>query len=78
MRYLSEDGKLFNTIEECKEYEKKFVNDEQKNKRISEIKKKYEQTLKILDEVDKLVDAFIDDYPESCIKDLSFIIRGLI
>ena len=38
MRYLSEDGKVFNTIEECKEHETK-QNKQEKERRWKEVEK---------------------------------------
>ena len=77
MRYLSEDGKLFNTMEECRDHENGVKNNNHKAERVKEIKDKCNSLDKILDELDGLIDCFIEDYPDTCIKDLDFLLKDI-
>ena len=77
MRYLSDDGKLFNTAEECKKHEKSLAVNQEKEKRIKEIKDKCNLHQKLLDEIDILVDSFMEDYSDSYMKDLDFILKDM-
>lgn len=63
MRYISDDNKVFNSEQECCEHEQKMRDniimkeklEEERQKRISEINKKYE-------ELQKLISAFEKDF----------------
>ena len=78
MRYLSNDNKVFNTIEECEEHEKKLTNDSQQRAlKIREIREKWDKQAKLLDEVDELIDEYIDKYPSTFMKDLDFILKDI-
>lgn len=61
MKYISDNGKVFNTERECCEYEQRVenqrVNNEQKERerkdRLATINKKYEELLNLLSEFEK-------------------------
>lgn len=52
MRYLSEDGKVFNTAEECAEHEKKN-NKQEKDRRKQEIKEAADKYYDLLEQYTK-------------------------
>ena len=56
MRFLSEDGKVFNTEEECKEHEKS-VNE---SKKAAEAREDIMHLSKLLDEMQKVYDELED------------------
>lgn len=65
MRFLAEDGKLFNTEEECKEYEailKKRKQDEEKNKEqendLKNITEMMAEVTELMDKVNKATEAY--------------------
>lgn len=61
MRYISDDGKVFNTEQECCEYEQSVENqrvkreqlEKERQDRIGAINKKYEELQKLLSEYEK-------------------------
>lgn len=61
MRYISDDGKVFNTEQECCEHEQKMRDskamkerlEEERRRRICEINKKYEELQKLISEFEK-------------------------
>lgn len=61
MKYISEDNKVFNTEQECREYEQQVKNERAKRKqlekerqnRLGVINKKYEELQKLLSEYEK-------------------------
>lgn len=63
MRYISDDGKVFNTEQECYEYEQKFEKEQarkeqlkkERQNRLDDINKKYK-------ELQKLVSDYDEDY----------------
>ena len=59
MKYISDDGKIFNTESECHEYE-------QKQKRKAELKKmqkeRYDNICKHHTELMKEIDSYVKDY----------------
>ena len=69
MRFLSDDGKVFNTADECKEYE----DSKKKNDEREELKKKYLRELKdeytkLLHNINEWLDSYnnyLDKYPEA-------------
>lgn len=54
MRYISDDGKVFNTEQECCEYEQQIVNEkrkklkEERQHRLDAINKKYEELKQLI------------------------------
>lgn len=69
MRYLSDDGKVFNTADECKEYE----DSKKKNDEREELKKKYlrelrDEYVQLLSDINEWLDSYndyLDKYPET-------------
>lgn len=59
MRYLSDDGKVFNTYDECREYEenikKKNADEEKRKQKLNQIRKEYER---ITDDINTWLDAY--------------------
>ena len=61
MRYISDDGKVFNTEQECCEYEQNVENqrvererlEKERQDRLSTINKKYEELQNLLSEYEK-------------------------
>ena len=61
MRYISDDNKVFNTEQECCEHEQKMRDgkamkeklEKERQKRICEINKKYEELQKLISEFEK-------------------------
>lgn len=61
MRYISDDGKVFNTEQECCEYEQQIENDRlrkeklemERQNRLDIIDKKYEELQNLLSEYEK-------------------------
>lgn len=61
MRYISDDGKVFNTEQECCEYEQQIENNRQRKEklemdrqnRLDDINKKYEELQKLFSEYEK-------------------------
>lgn len=61
MKYISDDGKVFNTAQECSEYEQRVENQRVKRKqlekerqdRLSVINKKYDELNNLLSEYEK-------------------------
>lgn len=61
MRYISDDGKVFNTEQECCEYEQRVKKqrtkrerlEKERQDRLSTINKKYEELQKLLSEYEK-------------------------
>lgn len=61
MRYISDDGKVFNTEQECCEYERRVENQRVKNERkererkdkLAAINKKYEELQNLLSDFEK-------------------------
>ena len=68
MRFLSDDGKVFNTVDECKEYEdkQKKANKEEEIRleRVKEMRKVY---VRLLSEINDWLDNYhdyLEEYPE--------------
>lgn len=61
MRYISDDNKVFNTEQECCEYEQKMRDskamkeklEKERQRRICEINKKYEELQKLISEFER-------------------------
>ena len=61
MKYISDDGKVFNTVQECCEYEQQVENERTKRERLekerqdklSDINKKYQELQNLLSEYEK-------------------------
>lgn len=61
MRYISDDGKVFSTEQECCEYEQKFVREQarkeqlekERKDRLSIINKKYEELQNLISQYEK-------------------------
>ena len=61
MKYISDDGKVFNTEQECCEYEQQVENqrakreqlEKERQNRLNAINKKYEEFQKLLSEYEK-------------------------
>lgn len=85
LRYLSKDGKVFETMEECQKYEDNLKSKNiGRNKRIGEIKKKNEHSEKLSKEVfelwdnlDDLFTQYMIDYPNTYREDLDFYIEDV-
>ena len=61
MRFVSDDGKFFDTEEECKKHEKEIKNGRKKQERdIAAIKTVLDTYKDFLDEIDKLHDTMAD------------------
>lgn len=56
MRYLTDDGKVFNTAEECKEYEEALKERDRLSQEEKELKKRNEDLKKISDKYDKILE----------------------
>jgi len=79
MRFLSDDGKVFNTKEECDEYEQALKEKEQLDKEAEELKKRndelrklekrYEAILKDLKSLGSDFDTYKKQYPPRLTKD---------
>lgn len=78
MRFLTDDGKVFNTEEECKEYEAELKKREDLKKEEAELKKRNEELKALSDKYDKILeelkavgkdlDAYKNKYPEKTTK----------
>lgn len=72
MRYISDDGKVFNTEYECCEYERKIVQERvekeklemKRQKRLSSINKKYEDLKKEISEYNSDYGVSVMPYKE--------------
>lgn len=70
MRYISDDGKVFNTEQECCEYEqkieservKKEKSEKERKDRLATINKKYEELQNLLSEFEKDYGTRLEGY----------------
>ena len=61
MRFISDDNKVFNTYEECKEHEKS-IKDKEKEALREKKEKEFDVLKKRYDSICDLIDKWIDDY----------------
>lgn len=70
MRYISDDGNVFNTEQECYEYERHIEKqkiererlEKERKDRLSAINKKYDELQNLLSEFENLLSEFEKDY----------------
>lgn len=71
MKFVSDDGKLFETAKECIDYEKsKDFDPSGKEKRANEINKLIKKHVVFSDKLDNMIKSYAKDYPENWDKDL--------
>lgn len=65
MRYISEDGKVFNSEEECLRHEKVLSEEKTKREKLVEEKnKRKDEVIAAYDNFTELLKKFTDDYDE--------------
>ena len=64
MRFISDDNKVFNTIEECKAHEEevKKGNEKKKQEEYDALKKRYDEILNMIDDWEYDFDDYLDRY----------------
>ena len=65
MRYISDDNKVFNTIEECQAHEKKLKDQEKQKKLAAERDKVFDDLGRRYKKITSLMEDWIDDYFEA-------------
>lgn len=56
MRYLSEDGKVFNSEKECNEHEIEIKKQETESKKVAEQRKDLEDLMNLVEKTNKMID----------------------
>lgn len=71
MKFVSEDGKFFETAKECIDYEKEAaIKEPDKEKRAADINKFIRKYAVLSKKLDDMIDAYAKDYPDSWEEDL--------